>query len=94
MMAKANVKAELVLRRVIITKKQVTTNRSNAVSGDRWVIETDGLLLKNVTGYVVRNDLFFVQISQYPTQSRISNALYNCNVSVLIIDLDKNGIVF
>ena len=64
MMAKANGKAELVLRRVIITKKQVTTNRSNAVSGDRWVIETDGLLLKNVTGYVVRHDLFFVKTSQ------------------------------
>ena len=62
----------------------MTTNRSNAVSGDRWVIETDGLLLKNVTGYVVRHDLFFVQISQYPTQSRISNELYNCSESVLI----------
>ena len=78
------------IRRMIIRKwKQVATNLINAVSGDRWVIETDGLLLKNVTGYVVRHDLFFVQISQYPMQSRISNALYNCNVLVLIIGLKK-----
>ena len=71
----------------------MTTNRSNAVSGDRWVIETDGLLLKNVTGYFVRHDLFLLK--QANVQCNQEFQMYcTGNVYVLMIDLENYGIVF